>query len=136
MASAIMAEGLMAAEDLSSYQYYAVFLNVSTDRYVSPFTNANAPQVPIGILQNDPDAAGKAAEVCIFGVCKAIYGGNVTRGDSLSMDNTGRLISDAITEVLAGNALDLFHCAYALESGAVNEVRQVIFVGPRVMGKE
>ena len=134
--SNILASGLMADADLSAKQYYAVMLSASTDRYVSLITNANAPQVPFGILQNDPDAAGKAAEVCVFGVCKAIYGGTVTRGDSLSIDDTGRLITDAITEVLAGNAIDLFHCAYALESGAVNEVRQVLFVGPRVMGKE
>lgn len=136
MASAILAEGLMASADLSAKQYYAVVLNASTNRYVSAVSNANAPEVPIGILQNDPDAAGKAAEVGIFGVLKAIYGGNVVRGNSLSIDDTGRLIADATTEAEAGGAVDLYHCAYALESGAADEIHQVIFFGPRLLGKQ
>ncbi|MDD4984180.1 MAG: hypothetical protein PHQ43_00125 [Dehalococcoidales bacterium] len=125
--------GLKAGEDLSSYQYRAVKLD-STAFQVIKHSNANAPELPIGILQNDPDAAGKPAHVAYCGVCKARYGGNVTLGDSLSIDNDGDLISDAV--VADGSAVDLYHIAKALESGADTEIHWVLLYPGQLIGKE
>ena len=52
--------GLTASEDLSSHQYHAV--QISGVRTVATLDNANAPEVPIGILQDDP-TSGDPAEV-------------------------------------------------------------------------
>ena len=113
-------------------QYRAVKLSTSADRTILALTNANA-EDPIGILQNDP-ASGEAADVAIDGVCKAEYGGTVTRGDKLACNNDGDLITDV--EVKDGSAVDLHHIAVALESGSDTEVHLVLLHTPVRIGLE
>ena len=124
--------GIIAGESLTAKQYLAVKLSTSADRQVLAITNANAER-PVGILQNDP-ASGEAADVAVTGVCKAIYGGTVTRGDKLGCNNTGQLITDV--EVIAQTGVDLHHIAIALESGSLNDVRQVYCFAPQIVGLE
>lgn len=133
MTNCITASGLKAGEALTAKQYYAVKVDASEDRAVIAIANANAPDYPIGILQNDP-ADGEAAEVAIMGQCKAIYGGNVTRGNLLSIDNDGKLIAE--TTVVAQDGADLPIVAIALESGAVNEIHEVILVQHGIEAEE
>ena len=133
MANYINVPGLIAGADLSAKQYYAVQGDTSGDREVKAITNANA-EMPIGILQNDPDTAGHAADVAVFGTAKAIYGGTVTRWDKLACDNNGALITDA--EVTAQDGADLHHIAIALESGSSGDIRQVLVITPQIVGKE
>jgi len=113
-------------------QYRAVKMD-STALQVVAISNANAPDRPIGILQNDP-ASGEAAEVAYCGVCKAEYGDNVSVGDSLSLDNNGKLITDAV--VAAQDGVDLYHVALALEAGADTEVHSVLLYPAQPIGKE
>lgn len=113
-------------------QYRAVKMD-TTNRQVVAITNANAPDLPIGILQNDP-ASGEAADIAHEGVAKAEYGGTITRGDSLAMDNTGKLITDAV--VADGSAVDLYHLAKALESGSSGDVREVLIFPAQLIGLE
>ncbi len=113
-------------------QYRAVILYASANGQVQAVSNANASR-PIGILQNDP-ADGEAADVAITGVCKAEYGGDVTRGQTLICDDSGRLIAD--TEVADGSAVDVHHLADAIESGAVGEIHLVVLHTPIRIGKE
>jgi len=57
---------LKAAGDLSAAQYK--YMKISAAETVTTCTAAT--DIPIGILQNDPDAAGKTAEVMVLGVSK------------------------------------------------------------------
>ncbi|MDD4060469.1 MAG: hypothetical protein PHW08_07200 [Kiritimatiellae bacterium] len=53
-----------AKRDLSSYQYHAVCID--TDGNID-YCDTSAGTVPLGILQNKPEAAGAEAEVAILG---------------------------------------------------------------------
>ena len=105
----------------------------TTDHQVTVVTNANA-QRPIGILQNDPDAAGEAAEVAYDGVCKVVYADTITAGDTLASNNDGAAIEDA--EVTNGGAVDLHHLATALEAGLTGDIRLVLLHTPIRIGSE
>jgi hypothetical protein len=95
-------------------QYRAVIWD-STERRILPVTNANASR-PIGVLQDDPDATGAPADVAYFGVIKAEAGAAVTFGDTLALDNSGRVVTDA--ELTDGSASDLHHIGDALEAAS------------------
>lgn len=114
-------------------QFRAVVLNTAADRTVDPVTNANGER-PIGILQDDPAATGDPCLVAYDGVCEAEYGGSVTAGDTLAVNNSGQLISDA--EVTDGSAVDLHHIATALEAGASGERHMVLLHTPVRIGLE
>lgn len=107
-------------------------VKIDDDFQVNVTTNANAPEIPIGILQNDPNAAGQGASVLISGVSRAELGGTVTAGAALSMNNDGQLIA-APFEAAIGTA-DLLIFAFALEGGAVNNVIDVWVTGAPVPG--
>jgi|TARA_R110000787_G_scaffold210486_4_gene320303 hypothetical protein len=93
----ILLPGAVAAADLSAEQYAGVYL--TGDRSVAKITDSNAAafaQAGIGILQNDPNAAGKAAEVVMVGICRAECGGTVAQGAYLVLNNDGEVISGAL----------------------------------------
>lgn len=110
-----------AGADLSALQFYAVKLNSSSQVVaVSAVTD-----IPVGILQNDPAASGRAAELMVAGVSEVIAGGALTAGAQVCVDNTGRLVACvhgtdttkyAIGQVLIGcsnageRATILFNC--------------------------
>lgn len=123
--------GVVANADLSAKQYHAVQMS-TTDWKVAAISNANAPQVPIGILQNDPDADGKPADVAILGVCKAECGDTVTAGDNLSINNDGEVITDAETTTSS----DLYHIGVALEDGVDGEVISIALLQFGLQGVE
>jgi hypothetical protein len=94
--------GLHAAADLSASQYKGVYL--TDDFEVTAITNSNVAafaQAGIGILQNDPDADGQAAEVVAIGVCRAEAGGTIAQGAYLVLNNAGEVISGALEADLA-----------------------------------
>ena len=126
--------GAVASGDLSASQYRTVKLSESASFEVSAITNGNT-EKPIGILQNDPDAAGKAAEVAIGGsVCKAELGGTVDEGDFLSMTNAGELIA-APYETSPATA-DLYIFAQALEAGVDGDIVYVLVGFPVLASTE
>lgn len=131
MANYLSLPGVVANADLSSYQYKAVQVS-TTDWKVAVMSNANAPEVPIGILQNDPDADGKPADVAILGVCKAECGGTVTSGDNIGVNNAGEIISDAETTTSS----DLYHIGVALEDGVDGEVISIALLHFGLQGVE
>ena len=78
-----------ASGDLSSYQYHAVKITNGEAAL------CGASDIPIGILQNQPDADGVAAEVGLIGISKAVVDGNsanVAIGDFLAVNSSGHLI--------------------------------------------
>ena len=124
--------GLTAAADLSAKQYHAVKYD-STVRRVAAMTNANA-EKPAGILQDDPDAAGKPCDVAYFGVVKAELGGTVTYGDDLACNNDGEIITDV--ELTDGSASDLHHIGVALASGVDGDVIDILLHNADRIGSE
>ncbi len=90
-----------ASADLSAEQFRAVVVGASGAAV------AGADADILGILQNNPDAAGQACVVQNKGVAQAQVGGVVTRGARLSSDGSGDLVSGG------GNAI-----ATALEAGS------------------
>lgn len=118
--------GLSAGSDLSAKQYHAVQLD--EDFRVDAITNANAPQIPVGILQNDP-VSGEAAEVAGPGsVAVAELGGTVTYGQHLVCNDDGELIAGPF-EAAIGTA-DLYVVAQALQDGVDGEKIKVLVLSP------
>ena len=119
--------GAVASGNLSASQLRAVKLSGSNPFEVSAITNGNA-EVPIGILQDEPTVAGQGCDVAIVGVCKAQFGGTVSIGNALSINNTGQLIA-APFESPIGTA-DLYVIAIALEAGASGTKGMVRLLSP------
>lgn len=96
---------LEAGQDLSADQYKLVTLAIDGQVDVTGAARTNR---PIGILQNKPDAAGKAAELVISGVSKAIAGEAIEEGELVSASSAvaGRVDdADTATDVIIGMAL-------------------------------
>jgi len=94
--------GLHATGDLSALQYHVVYL--TEDRGVTGITNSNVAafaQRGIGVLQNDPDTDGHAAEVVGIGLARCEAGGTITTNDPLTFNNNGELIAGGIEADLA-----------------------------------
>ena len=72
----ILVPALVAGEDLSAKQYYYVKLSAN-NTVIAPTL---ATDIPIGVLQNNPDASGKSATVCSIGVTKVSSNEALTAG--------------------------------------------------------
>jgi hypothetical protein len=92
---------LPASGDLSASQYCFVEVNSSGQAAV-----LGAGLAADGILQNDPTAAGRAAEVAISGVVKVKCGGVVTRGGPVASDAAGKAVNAATGNIILGTALE------------------------------
>jgi hypothetical protein len=104
---------VQAGGDLSSHQYK--FVTMASDGQVD--LTASAGGTALGILQNKPDAAGKAAVVRIFGGSKLELGATITPDDKLQSTAAG------VGDVAASGDHVL---AQALEGGASGEVIEVV----------
>ena len=107
---------LTAAADLSSKQYYFVKLaSATTVNVCSAVTD-----LPIGILQNNPES-GEQAVVQIFGISKVVADGTITAGrwmgtsaDSQAAgitpgsDTTVYVMGQAIQAASAGETFTMF----------------------------
>ncbi len=119
--------GIVAGENLSSNQYRAVRLNADTPGEVIAFTNANAPQLPIGIQQDNPKTAGQGVEVAgPYSVCKAEVGGTFDESVCLGLDNNGRVI-EAPFEAPSDGTADLYIIATSLQAATVG-AGEVVYV--------
>ncbi len=100
--------GLIAYADLSSYQYHAVKLAGTTSTY--DFTVdvvSGSTDVPIGLLANIPDVAGK--ECLVYGVGSKVVGkagGTINAGARLAPDASGHIVAISGTgQICIGQAL-------------------------------
>lgn len=84
----LMTDTVEAAADLSSYQYRFMKWSSGQATYVSTQGAAS-----IGILQNNPAAAGRSAVIAYGGISELELGGNVSQGDNLTSDTVGRGIT-------------------------------------------
>jgi len=104
---------LEAGADLSANQFH--FVTMDSDGQLSVSTDGAA---SVGVLLNDPSAAGRAAEVAIGGLTRVEAGGTVTAGDAVASGGTGEAITAASGDVILGTAVT---------GGADGEVISIIF---------
>lgn len=97
-----------AAADLSSYQYRFMKYSSGQVTYVST-QGADT----IGILQNNPSAAGRAAVMAYGGISELELGGSVSQGNELCSDTVGR-------GIVATDPDEKVHCR-ALSDGSSGE---------------
>lgn len=90
-----------AGSDLSASQYCSVSINSSGQLAL---TGAHAD--PTGVLQNKPDAAGKAGTVAVAGVTKIVCGATVTKGGLVALDAAGKAVDAASNDIVIGEALE------------------------------
>ena len=83
---------LEAGADLSSLQYNLVKLDANGRAVVCDADSAG--QVPIGVLQNKPDASGKAATILVVGVTKIEAGVAFNEGDRIAASDGSSTADD------------------------------------------
>ncbi len=95
-----------AGEDLSAAQFH--FVTLEADGQVD-LADADAEQC-IGVLYNEPDAAGKAATVVVTGKVIVEAGGSITAGDEVVTNTAGEAVelttSSSATAVTMGYTLE------------------------------
>lgn len=106
---------LQASTDLSASQFCAMTMN-SSQQLLLPSANSTI----LGVLQNNPNAAGKAAELQIRGVTKAKLGGTVNVGDTVKVDSSGRFLTASAGDIAAGFAVGM-----CIVGGAINNIGSV-----------
>lgn len=92
---------LAASGTLATKQFYGVKVDTNSQVAVAGY-NDNV----IGVLQNNPDAAGKPCTITVGGVCKAIAGGTISPGDRVTVDTNGKFVSvSSVDAYILGTAL-------------------------------
>lgn len=92
--------GVDAAADLSAKQFFFVKMTATGVNLAGDGEHA------LGVLQNKPDALGKAATVASVGsTSKVVTSGVVTQGDNVSSDANGKATESASGDYILGQAL-------------------------------
>lgn len=89
-----------ASADLSAKQYF--FMKTSATGVASAGNGEKA----VGVLQNKPDALGKAATIAIAGVTKVLAGGTVAVDGDVASDAAGEAVAAATGDQILGIALE------------------------------
>lgn len=111
---------LEAGGDLSAAQF--TFVELASDGQVDQVASAGGDAV--GVLLNDPAAAGRAAEVAIMGIAKVKAGAALTAGDRVQSDASGKAITAASGDIVLGRALDT--------AAAADELIRVLLISTHV----
>lgn len=104
---------LLAAADLSAKQFFFVDINTSGQAAVAG-DGAQA----VGVLQNDPAAAGREASVAIGGRTKVSIGLALTAGDEVASDAAGECVPSVTGDAILG---------ICVEGGANGDIGSIIF---------
>lgn len=91
-----------AGSDLSASQYR--FVNLASDNQVDRAASAGVDC--LGVLQNKPDAAGRAACIATGGTSKVVAGGTFDAGDKITTDNQGRAVEATTGQQILGIAME------------------------------
>jgi hypothetical protein len=82
-------ESYQAAADLSAQQFR--FVKLDANGQIAAITAAT--DIPLGILQDKPSAAGRAGAVMLDGMSKVVAGANLAKADIVGTDNQGRAVA-------------------------------------------
>lgn len=116
----VLCKTFEAAGDLSAKQFY--FMKLDSNGRVTTCTGVT--DIPVGVLQNKPDALGKAAEVMMLGVSKVSADGAITLPSLIGTSADGQ--ADAIaagtdtTVYVAGQALEAASAAGNIVTAVIN----------------
>jgi hypothetical protein len=102
-----------AGSDLSSSQFH--FVSLAADGQVDATGDGAHAD---GVLQNDPSAQGRAAEVAISGKVQVKCGGNTTTGGPVASDSSGKAVDATSGDVILGTFVT---------SGANDEIVTMLF---------
>lgn len=114
--------GLKAEKDLSSDQFKAVELSGSFQVDLAD----NAGDFVIGVLQNKPAAAARAAEVRQKGITKWKAGGTIAVGDRIGTDAAGLAV--------AKTANNDWFIGLALDAAVSGDIFSVLLIGGGFVG--
>ncbi len=112
---------LKAAADLSLKQHLFVELTAAQTVNVCNATT----DLAIGVLNNKPDAAGKAAEVDILGTTKVVAGAAIAAGARVSPTAAGKAQTTVATQFPRGVALEA--------AGADGDIIEILLLPQTVM---
>ena len=106
---------LEAAADLSSNQYNFVKLDANGKVVICVADAVGT--VPIGVLQNAPDASGKAATVLVVGISKVEAGVALNEGVAISCSDGSSAADDG--QAVIADASDIV-CGQTITAGAAD----------------
>ena len=113
-----------ASGDLTGKQFLFGVLNSSAQVAV-----AGANVSCVGVIQDEPAAAGRACDVRCFGVTKVLLGGNLVVNDKVASDGSGKAVKATAGSVSAGTPEPLagsYVMGIALETGSTGDVRSIL----------
>ena len=117
----ILMKTFEANGDISTKQYYFVKPHTVFNRIV---VCTGATDIPIGVLQNKPDAAGKAAEVMMIGLTKVSADAALTIGDLIGTSADGQADAKTpgtdTTEYVVGRVYEAASAAADIVSAFIN----------------
>lgn len=115
----LQAVTLPASADLSTKQF--LFVYVDTNGRIAVPASAH---IDIdGVLQDKPDAIGRAGNVAVFGVTKVVSGAAVAIGDYITNDSAGKGVTATSAQKAHGRALTA--------SSATGQIITVLLGGPK-----
>ena len=106
---------LPAGGDLSADQWK--FVTLAADGQID--LHAAATDMPTGVLLNNPDAAGKAAEVAVGGIVKVEASAAITVGANVTTTAAGLAATAVATDSIVGIAMSTV--------GGAGELVEVLF---------
>jgi hypothetical protein len=119
-ATSILSTTFKAGADLSSDQFKFVKLNANRQVILC----AAATDVPIGVLQNKPDASGKAAEVMMTGISKVNSDAALTAGNLIGTASDGqadaKIAGTDTTEYIVGQVIQGSGAAAEMAEASIN----------------
>lgn len=117
----ILTESFVGSGDLSGKQFYFVKLTANPREVI--ICNGVA-DVPIGVLQNKPDATGKAAEVMVIGRTKVSSDAALNEGDMIGPSTDGQAVAKTLTT--GGDTTHSVGGVVVAASGAAGEMAEAI----------
>lgn len=120
----VLMQSFKAAEDLSSNQFHFVTLS---DGDTVKLLDA-ATDIPIGILQNAPSAAGQVADVMILGISKCVANAAIAVGVFVKAEFVG--VADCGKADAADTDKDVIAGMVVYASGAEDDLCSVLLSGP------
>lgn len=99
-----------AAADLSAQQFR--FVKLDANGQIAAITAVT--DIPIGVLQDKPGAAGRAGCVMLNGISKIVGGANLAKADQVGPDAQGRAVA-----YVAGTDTTKYKVGQILEDNSV-----------------